>query len=456
MNERNPVIGIVGRVNVGKSSILNAIARRRVSIVSPTPGTTRDVVSAIVKYQGYQYEFIDTGGFYDEKELLKEASSKSTLMNFFRDIGRKVIERIFSVLENSDLLLFVVDAQTGITSLDIEFSKYLKEIRSKTLLVANKCDNPQIENKAYQFEKMGLGKPLTISAAHNIGINSLMEQITLSLPYKKPISPSEEKIRIAIIGKRNVGKSTFINTLIGEERMIVSDLPGTTRDMVEINFKFGNKNLTIIDTAGFFNKGKVKEKFEEEGLRKSILAMRRAHGVLLLLDCTQPVSLIDKQLVSLLTKTITKPFILCLNKCDLIDNDQQIEKFKEYIADSIPSANYAPISFISALENINVTESVETLLELIDTAKQKVSKTLLNIAIAKIKEEKVFKCGGRLGKVYYATQSRANLPTFTVYVNNTKLFKDAEKQYITNQLQKYLPFGEIPIKVLLKKLGNRR
>ncbi|MCF6156558.1 MAG: ribosome biogenesis GTPase Der [Candidatus Brocadia sp.] len=426
-----PVVTIVGRPNVGKSSLLNCLAKRRISIVEPTSGVTRDRVSTEIRYKDYVFELVDTGGMG-----VKDVDG----------LTAEIEAQIEIALLRADLILFVVDVREGVTPLDSMVTEKLRRLGKKIIIVANKVDTPRFESQAADFNKLGFGEPLPLSALEGFGRSELLDRIISSLPAPcpEPVS-SEPMMKLAIVGKRNAGKSTLINTLAQERRVIVSEVPGTTRDSVDVRFEIAGEQFLAIDTAGVRKKRQVKDSIEFYSMARAERSIRRADVVLLLIDATLKVSEVDKKLGDYITSE-WKPCIVVINKWDLV-HGVETEKFNNYIYQCLPGLSFAPISFISAKNNDHVVETIHLAMELYEQANTRITTSELNQTLEEaLALHRPTRRKAKSPKIYYATQVGVSPPTFVLFVNDPKLFDSDYERYLSNQLRSKLPFSEVPLK----------
>ncbi|MFQ5862957.1 MAG: ribosome biogenesis GTPase Der [Candidatus Brocadiales bacterium] len=431
-----PVVAIVGRPNVGKSSIFNRLVRRRIAIVDPTSGVTRDRVSAEMAHGGKRFELMDTGGIGIQDVKGKE-------------MAHLVEEQIEIALDKASIVVFVVDVRDGLMPLDRVVAERLRHVHKPVLLVANKVDDPGLVSLKAEFFKLGFGEPLAFSALQGLGRVELLEEITALVPFEAAV-PGEPQMRLAVVGRRNVGKSTLINTLAREERMIVSEIPGTTRDSVDVRFELDGKVFVAIDTAGVRKKRQVEGSVEFYGLARAKRSVRRANVVLFLLDATDEVSQVDKRLGAYIAEQF-RPCIIVVNKWDLA-GDTDTEEFVRYVRYMLPGLSYAPISFISAKNADNVVDTVGLAEELYRQTSTRVGTSELNKVVGDVFAERSPKRKwGREAKVYFATQVTVAPPTFVLFVNYPSLFDASYERYLANRLREKFPFSEVPLKFFFRE-----
>ncbi len=410
---------------------MNCLARRRISIVEPTSGVTRDRISTEIQYNNYVFELVDTGGMG-----VKDVDG----------LTGEIETQIEIALLSADVILFVVDVREGVTPLDSMVTEKLRRLGKKIILVANKVDTPKFEYYVSDFNKLGFGEALPMSALERFGRTELLDRIISQLPAPclEP-APAEPVMKLAIVGKRNAGKSTLINTLAKEQRVIVSEVPGTTRDSVDVRFEIDGKQILAIDTAGVRKKRQVKDSIEFYSMARAERSIRRADVVLLLIDATLKVSEVDKKLGDYIISEY-KPCIIVINKWDLAQGTEA-EKFNEYIHKCLPGLSFAPISFISAKKNVHIVEMVHLALELYEQANTRIPTSELNLALEEaLTLHRPTRKKTRSPRIYYATQVGVSPPTFVLFVNDPKLFDSDYERYLSNQLRSKLPFSEIPLK----------
>ena len=432
-----PVVAIIGRPNVGKSSLFNAIAGEMISIVEPTAGVTRDRVSTVFEYNDRYFELIDTGGYgiVDSDELKEHIENQ-----------------IMQAISLDDLVLFVVDVRDGLTSLDEEIARLLrKNDLENIILVANKADEAKMFPAAADFAKLGFGHALCISATNNMNKQLLVEKIVELLKDHINEKPKNVEMRLAIVGKRNAGKSTLTNAIAGSDRVIVSEIPGTTRDAVDVRFEKDGKTFIVIDTAGLRKKSSLANSIEFYGYVRATRSVGRADVVLLLVDAAEPISQVDKKLTALIAEEY-KACIIVVNKWDLAKGKASTDDYVKYLGKMLPQLSYAPIAFITATEGKNVQSVLDLATELYKQATTKVSTPRLNRAIEQISEERL---GGKirvahLPKIYYATQVAIKPITIILFVNRAELFDENYKRFLVGRLRDNLGFAEVPIRLLVR------
>jgi GTP-binding protein len=433
-----PQVAIVGRPNVGKSSLFNWLAGRRISIVDPTPGVTRDRITAPIQIGSRYFELTDTGGMG---------------IDDIDDLTDDVERQITLAIDRAELLLFMVDAKTGPVPLDEEVASRLRSISKPVLLIANKCDNANIEQQVGEFYKFGFGEVHCVSAKQNRGRELLLDLITAHFPddgIKMTPPTADQMLKIAIVGKRNTGKSTFINCLAREERTIVSEVEGTTRDSVDVRFEKDGKTIIAIDTAGVRNRGSIRSDVEFYSLSRAERSIRRADVVLHFLDAPKNISMVDKQLAGYVLENF-KPAIFVVNKWDLLKDDLATSEYGDYLRKIYPSLDFVPVAFITAKDGKNVQSVLDLAQNLFKQAGLRVGTGDLNRVIKQaMLDQSPAVRQNRLPKVYYATQVSMHPPTIVLFTNGPELFDPTYQRYLIKTLRDHFRFPDVPIKLYLR------
>ncbi|HEX4590341.1 MAG TPA: ribosome biogenesis GTPase Der [Gemmataceae bacterium] len=437
-----PLVAIVGRPNVGKSALFNCLAGRRISIVDPTAGVTRDRISTLVEAEGRFFEIMDTGGIGIED-----------VDNLTAEVERQITTGI----DDAAVILFVVDIRAGLTPLDEEVGRRLRYVTKPVILVANKCDDPAMIPLANDFYKLGRGKALAVSAEQKRGRDALLRIVLENLPTPgDEESPAATDLKLAIVGRRNVGKSTFINSLTKAERMIVSEVPGTTRDSVDVRFERDGKQFVAIDTAGVRKKKSISSNLEFYSLARAERSIRRADVVLMFFDPRVRISQVDKKLTEYILDQY-KPAIFVVNKWDLMKESMPTEKFATYLRSVFPMLDYVPIAFITAKSGKNVYKLLNLAQHLHKQASARLGTGELNKVIrGALDVQPPPLRQNRRAKIYFATQVATNPPTIVLFTNGPQLFDNTYERYLVKFLRDHSPFAEVPIKVHLraKKRGE--
>lgn len=432
-----PLVAIVGRPNVGKSSLFNSLVGRRVSIVEPTPGVTRDRVSAICDIDEKSFfELIDTGGYgiVDRDDLTDH-----------------VVRQIHFAVERAGLILFLVDGREGLTPLDRQAAEWLRPHQARVRLVANKVDEPHLADQLGEFVKLGFGEPVALSAVSGLGRAALLQVLQHFLADAGTTAPDDPVMKLAIVGKRNAGKSSFVNALAGEERVIVSEVPGTTRDSIDVRFTRDGRTFVAIDTAGVRKKSRLANAVEFFAFDRALKSIQRSDVVLLLIDAAEPVGQLDKKLAETISNEL-KPCIFVINKWDLAKGKAATDDYAEYLAKMIPHMDYVPLAFTSANVGKNVQSTVDLAMSLFKQARTRVGTGQLNAAMQKALAEKSppTKRGRKPPKFFYATQVAAAPPTVVVFVNRPDLVTRDYERFLLNRFRENLPFGEVPLRLVFR------
>lgn len=439
-----PKVVIVGRPNVGKSSLFNWIAGRRIAIVDDVAGVTRDRVSTLVSLGEHQesrfVDLIDTGGIG---------------MVDRDDLTDHVEKQIEAAMDEADLILFAVDCREGLMPLDEEVAQRLRYVDKPVILVINKADEPHLEDLAQEFHKLGRGTPVYVSTKQNRNKPLLLEKIAAKLPPEDFDRPVEEAMKVAVVGRPNTGKSTFINTLAHAERMIVSEVAGTTRDSVDVRFELDGLPFVAIDTAGVRRKAKIRDDLDFYSVHRAERSIRRADVVLLFLDPTQGITRLDKQLADYIAKQ-AKPCVFVVNKWDVMIEQsggsmEMMNKYAYSVQHAFRTMSYAPIAFITARTGKNVKALLNLSQSMFKQARRRVSTGTLNRVLRDaVAAHPPAMRENRSPKIYYATQVGTEPPTVVLFVNAPSLFDAPYQRYLLNVFREKLPFKDIPIKLYLR------
>ena len=435
---KTPQVAIVGRPNVGKSSIFNWLAGKRLAIVDDLAGVTRDRMTFLLEWQERYFEIVDTGGIgiTDSDNLTDQ-----------------IEEQIAVGIDQSDVILFVVDTQTGILPLDIEVAKRLRGSDKPVLCIANKADGPSHDPGADEFHRLGHGDILRVSTKANRNKDELLDLIVANLPDASLDAEidGEPEMKVAIVGRRNVGKSTFINSLVQSERMIVSEVPGTTRDSVDVRFEMDGKSFVAIDTPGLRRRVSVKTNVDFYGLKRAQRSIRQSDVTLVFFDCSQRIGKVDKQLCSYVSENY-KPCIFVVNKWDKMVGEMPTERWVKYLRDTFGNMWHVPIAFITGQTGKNVKTLLNHAQMLFKQSRDRITTGQLNSLIRRAVEHNpppMFK--NRRPKIYYAAQVGTQPPTIVLVCNQPKAFTNSYRRYLLGVFRDQLSFGEVPIKLYLQR-----
>lgn len=447
-----PIVAIIGRPNVGKSSLFNVITGRRISIVHEQSGVTRDRIMAPASCGKRHFLLVDTGGLADVSEREMTNPTFDSL----------VLEQVRNIIEDAVHLLWVVDSRTGVTALDEEIAGLLRKNGVNVTVVANKADNEQLAETAFaEFSRLGFEKVRPVSCAHRRGVGDCLDDIAASFPPDAGSEALGVGFRLAVVGRPNVGKSAMINTLLGENRVLESDIAGTTRDAVEIPVTVSGEDrnlpLTIIDTAGLRRRRQMDSVVEYFSVQRAENAIRRSDACLLVIDSTQPATSQDKRIARIIAEKY-KPCIIAANKWDLAGREVKFQRLKSYIRKQMPFMNYAPISCVCAVSGYNFDTILENLFVLKDQMEVRVPTHILNDFIYKTSRDKPAKAvKGRLLKVYYATFIDNPPPTFLLFVNDPGLCSSQYRRFLENRLKNaFFPEPGMPVRVILRPRRDER
>ncbi|HAC60654.1 MAG: ribosome biogenesis GTPase Der [Porcincola intestinalis] len=433
-----PIVAIVGRPNVGKSTLFNVLAGSRIAIIEDTPGVTRDRIYADVEWSGRSFTLIDTGGI--------EPDAKDIILSQMREQAQIAID-------TADVILFLTDFHQGLVDADAKVADMLRRSHKSVLLVVNKVDNfIKDEAGVYEFYNLGIGDPHPISAANRTGIGDLLDEVLKDLPQAQPGEMEDDRPKVAIVGKPNVGKSSLINALLGENRLIVSDIAGTTRDAVDAVVKHNGREYVFIDTAGLRRKNKIKEDLEHYMIVRAVTAVERADIAVLVIDAKEGVTEQDAKIAGIAHER-GKGIIVAVNKWDAIEKDNSsVKKFTDRIRNTLSFMPYADIMFISAKTGQRIQKLYDEIDTVLDSSKRRVATGVLNeiLSEATAMQQPPTDKGKRL-RCYYMTQVSVAPPTFVLFVNDKKLAHFSYMRYIENQIRETFGFKGTAIRILVRE-----
>lgn len=434
-----PLVAIVGRPNVGKSTFFNRIVGQRISIVEDTPGVTRDRLYADAEWCGHSFTLIDTGGL--------EIKSEDVMWSHIRAQAQIAVE-------TADIIVFMLDGKTGLTHEDYEVAAYLRKSRKPILLVVNKLDNNE-QHLLYDFYELGLGEPIGISAGQAKGLGDVLDEI-VKLTGKYETEEKEEALKIAVVGKPNAGKSSLVNKLLGYDRVIVSDIAGTTRDAIDTRIKIGDKEYILIDTAGIRRKRSVEEDLEQYSVMRSLGAVRRADVCLVVIDSSEELSEQDVKIAGYVHEQ-GKPSVVVMNKWDVVEKDTYtIEKYNRKLKEELKFMDYFIPTYVSAKTGKRVDNLIKLAERAYENASRRISTGLLNDVLreAILTNEPPSKNGKRL-KIYYVTEVSANPPTFVIFVNDDTLMHFSYRRYLENALRRSFDFEGTPVRLIIRNKNEK-
>ncbi len=434
------IVCIVGRPNVGKSTLFNRLTGKRIAITEDTPGVTRDRIYAEGEWLGKYFTLIDTGGLEPENEEI---------------IMSNIKKQANVAIDTADVILFVVDGRDGLTSTDREIANILRKSGKEIVLACNKIDGAETPDDIFEFYELGLGEPLVLSAEQGLGIGDLLDEVVSHFPEDRNTDYDEDLIRVSLIGKPNVGKSSLINNILGEERVIVTNIPGTTRDAVDTYFNYGDDRYVFIDTAGLRRKRSISENIERYSVVRTLSAVDRSDICILVIDATEGVTEQDTKIAGYAHDN-GKAIIIAINKWDLIEKDDDIYvEFEKDIRKNLSFISYAPIVFISALTG----QRVDQLLDMINLVNNNYSLRISTGLLNDIINEAVLmnqppSDKGKRARIYYGTQVSARPPKFVIFVRNKELMHFSYVRYLENQIRSHFGFDGVPIKFEFREKGK--
>jgi GTP-binding protein len=432
-----PIVSIIGRPNVGKSSLFNRMIKKKLAVVDSQSGVTRDRNFSQCDWGGHDFYLVDTGGMVPGTDDQME---------------KLILEQAQIAVEEADTILFVVDCQTGITDIDARIAQTLLRTKKPVVLAVNKSDNERLDIEANNFFSLGINNLFAVSAANGRAIGDLLDEIVANLPDSEEESPREGEIRIAVVGRPNVGKSSFVNRLLGEDRHIVSDVPGTTRDTIDSPITIDGRKYVLIDTAGLRRRSKVKESIEYYTTLRTIKAIQRCDVAVILLDATEGLNFQELKIIEEVGQAY-RGMVLAVNKWDIFDKDEHSAvRYARQIREAVPTYSYIPSIFISALKGKRVTKTLALVDSVYSEFTRRIPTADLNQFLeAVVKKQPPAAIQGKWIKLFYITQAETTPPTFIIFCNYPKLIQEAYMRYLMNRLRESFGFEGVPLKLKLKQ-----
>ncbi|CAM3974048.1 ribosome biogenesis GTPase Der [Lederbergia lenta] len=431
-----PTVAIVGRPNVGKSTIFNRIVGERISIVEDTPGVTRDRIYSPGDWLSYEFNLIDTGGIeIGDAPFLEEIRQQAEI-----------------AIAEADVIIFIANSREGVTSADEEVAKILYRSKKPVVLAVNKVDNPEMRAEIYDFYALGFGEPFPISGSHGLGLGDLLDEVVKNFPQIDEDDFDEDVIKFSFIGRPNVGKSSLVNALLNEDRVIVSDLAGTTRDAIDSSYQYEDQDFVIIDTAGIRKKGKVYESTEKYSVLRALKAIERSDVVLVVINGEEGILEQDKKIAGYAHEA-GRAVIIVVNKWDAVEKDEKtMLKFEEQIREHFLFLDYAPIVFVSAKTKKRLTNLLPAIKTASENHSQRVQSSVLNeVIVDAVAMNPAPSDKGRRLKVYYATQVAIKPPTFVVFVNEPEIMHFSYERFLRNRIRDAFGFEGTPIRIITRQ-----
>jgi GTPase len=438
MNKKIPIVAVVGRPNVGKSTLFNRIIQKREAIVDDTPGVTRDRKQETADWCGVAFEVVDTGGYVISREDV---------------FANAIREQVHFALQQADLVVFVVDITTGVTATDMDIARILHKATIPVLLTVNKIDNDRRELDLGEFYSLGLGDPIPVSAMSGRMVGDFLDAVVEKLPHRpKPEDEKQTLLKLAIIGRPNVGKSSFINAILGENKHIVTDIPGTTRDSIDTRIRYQNQEFILIDTAGLRRKARVKENIEYFSTVRTHNAIKRCDVAIVLLDATEVMADQDKKVMDAAI-TAGKGVVVAVNKWDLIEKDTlTAQKYRQELQESVHDLNFLPILFISAKTQQRVFKVLDTSLQVFEELHKQLKTAELNKFLeAAIENNHPPAFGDKWVRINYVTQTKVKPPLFNFFTNEPRGIPQNYRNYLENRLREQFGFEGVPIRFVFRK-----
>ncbi|MDD4027663.1 MAG: ribosome biogenesis GTPase Der [Bacilli bacterium] len=432
-----PVVALIGRPNVGKSTLFNKLVGKRISIIEDTPGVTRDRIYGMAEHKGIKFHLIDTGGITLNKDVFNEDIRLQAQL----------------AIDEADLILFVVDGKDGVTSEDILIRDILRKNNKNIIVLVNKFDNKESKENMYDFYELGFEKNMYVSSEHNVGIYELLDEVVSNFDYNNETLYEEDVLKFCVIGRPNVGKSSLVNCILNEERSIVSEISGTTRDSIDTPFEYNNRKFVVIDTAGIKKQGKVYENIERYSILRSLKAIDRSDVCLVVINAEEGIIEVDKHVAGYAIES-GRAVVLVVNKWDKAKKD--MITFKKELRNHFPFVEYAPIVFLSALTKKRVGTLMPEVIKVYDNWNKEVkTSTINNIIVDALALNSPPSYKGRRLKIYYVNQIENKPPKFLFQVNDKKLIHFSYERYIENKIRESIDFEGTPIVMVFKNRGEK-
>jgi GTP-binding protein len=433
-----PVAAIIGRQNVGKSTLLNRFAGKQLAIVEDLPGTTRDRLYTTVSWQNREFTLVDTGGLE---------------LNPDTPISKGINEQINTAIEDADIVLFMVDVRDGVTPADLDIAAMLRRSNKPVIVIANKADNNKLESHAVEFFELGMEAPMVISAHHGRGTAEVLDKIVELLPAPEEGPSGEDSMKLALVGRPNVGKSAILNALIGEQRVIVDNTPGTTRDAIDTFLDYQGQNVLLIDTAGIKRRGRQGTGVDKYSVIRSLRAIDRADIALLVVDASEPFTAQDVHIAGYI-REMAKGIVLIVNKWDLVSDKNKVE-WNNLIRSQLNFMPYAPVLYTSAKDGQGIGKIMPQAYQVYQERLKRLSTATVNNAVQQaIASHNLPRVGSKRLKILYATQAEVNPPTFVFFVNDKKLIHFSYQRYLENRLRETFGFAGTPLRMIFKSRGE--
>ena len=432
-----PIVAIIGRPNVGKSTLFNRLLKRKIAVVDDEPGVTRDRNYAPTDWNRKEFYLVDTGGFVPDSRT---------------EMERLVKAQAEIAISEADLVLFLVDAKVGAQNIDLEIANRLRKMEKKVLLVANKVDNQKDEAELALLNRLGLGEPMPVSGLNGINIGDLLDLIAESLPEKPVEEEKKESIKVAVIGRPNVGKSSFVNALLGEEKLIVAEAPGTTRDAIDTDIEIDSENYTLIDTAGLRRKSKIEDGIEYYTSLRTLRSIQRCDVALVLIEAQVGLLNQDIKIIGEVDD-LKKGMVIGVNKWNLVEKDDKTaDYYTKRIRKEAPFVDYVPLIYISAKTKQRVGTTLNLINQVYNERKKRIDTSQLNDKLGnEIKRKPPASVKGRYIKIYYCTQTGVEPPTFVFFCNYPELLQKSYLRYLGNKIREHFGFMGTPLRIKIKR-----